>query len=200
VEKWHERGYIPHFDGGPIPQMVTFRLIDSFPSGCLQKWRLEFSMMERIQAEAERRRRIEEYLDKGQGEAWLSQPRIGDLVVQTIRHFDGQRCHLYAWCVMPNHVHVLLRPNSGQNLSEILHTWKSFSSKKANALLGRSGPFWQREYFDRFIRHEGHFLAAIDYIESNPVKAGLIGGPAEWPFSSAFVRKMRHSLNLPGSR
>jgi putative DNA methylase len=188
MKEWYARGYVPHFDGGAIPQLVTFRLIDAFPAVRLREWQIELSKMPPIQAESERRRRIEEYLDKGCGSAWLSQPDLGSLVSRAIACFDGDRYLLHAWCVMPNHVHVLFTPKPDRSLSEIVQAWKSYTASKANILLARRGSFWQREYFDRFIRDERHFRASVEYIENNPVKAGLALDAITWPFSSASLR------------
>jgi REP element-mobilizing transposase RayT len=74
-------------------------------------------------------------------------------------HFDGQRYRLLAWVVMPNHVHVLIETMTGHTLAAVLHSWKSYTAKEANRLLGRTGDFWQPEYFDRFIRDDRHFLS-----------------------------------------
>jgi hypothetical protein len=71
------------------------------------------------------------------------------------------------------------------SLSQILHSWKSFTAKKANTLLRRQGVFWQEEYFDRLIRDQKHFETAIFYIENNPLIAGLCQSPADWYYSSA---------------
>ena len=94
---------------------------------------------------------------------------------------------------MPNHVHVLFTPLHDKSLSAILHSWKSFTAKQANRILGTTGAFWQEEYFDRLIRDEGHFLATIGYIDENPVKAGLCKGPQDWPFGSARNREMERA-------
>ncbi len=56
-------------------------------------------------------------------------------------------------------------------------------------MLGRSERFWQKEYFDRFIRNARHFAKVVAYIENNPVKARLCEKPEDWPFSSAWFRK-----------
>lgn len=89
---------------------------------------------------------------------------------------------------MPNHVHVLIEKFEGVTLSGILHSWRSFTSHKANEILGRTGDFWMKDYFDRFIRDESHLNATIRYIENNPVKAGLANEPEDWPWSSACYR------------
>jgi REP element-mobilizing transposase RayT len=186
---WYARGYIPHFDAGPVPQIITFRLVDSFPMHCLERWAEELEAMSPAKAELERRCRIEEYLDKGAGSAWLAQPEVAEIMSNALSFFDGTNYRLHAWVVMPNHVHVLLTLGSGENLARILHSWKSFTALKANAMLGRSGPFWQREYFDRFVRSQEHFAAAVEYIECNPVKARLCVTPEQWRYSSASLTK-----------
>ena len=62
--------------------------------------------------------------------------------------------------------------------------WKSYTAKEANRLLGRTGQFWQEDYFDRVIRNEKHLHSAADYIHYNPVKAGLCQQTADWRWSS----------------
>ena len=88
-------------------------------------------------------------------------------------YFDGDRYDLHGWVVMPNHVHVLITPAARHRLADIMHCWKSYTSKRANRILGRSGAFWQDDYFDRFMRDEAHFLRTQDYIAENPIRAGL---------------------------
>lgn len=84
-----------------------------------------------------------------------------------------------------NHVHTLIEPLEGNPLARIVHSWKSYTAKEANRILGRAGRFWSPEYFDRYIRDERHLVNAISYIHHNPVKAGLAEQPEDWPFSSA---------------
>ena len=62
--------------------------------------------------------------------------------------------------------------------------WKSYSARRINAILGREGAFWQRDYFDRFVRDETHFKRVRAYIENNPVTAGLAKIAESWRFSS----------------
>ena len=78
--------------------------------------------------------------------------------------------------VMPNHVHVLVQPNEGRDLSSILHSWKSFTAGRANTLLKREGPFWRDEYFDHLIRSETQYRKFCDYIQENPRLARLPEG------------------------
>jgi putative DNA methylase len=182
---WHTRGYLPHFEAGEIPQSITFRLHDSLPQSLLDQWRDELNRIPENQRQTERRKRIDAALDAGYGECWLRDPRIGQLVENALLHFDGQRYQLHAWVLMPNHVHVLATPLHGYSLSSILHSWKSFTAKEANRHLERNGAFWLEEYFDRAIRDESHFNKVIEYIESNPVNAGLCERAEGWVFGSA---------------
>ncbi len=118
--------------------------------------------------------------------------RVALLVQDTLKRFDGERYRLIAWCVMPNHVHVLLEQKQGYSLSSIVHSWKSFTAHEANKLLKRSDRFRTPDYFDRFIRDEKHFAAVVEYIRRNPVKAGLVDAPEEWPWSSnAYVEVVK---------
>ena len=127
-------------------------------------------------------------LDRGLGECWLKDPRVARLVVTALRYFDKKRYNLDAWCVMPNHVHVVVRPIAPSDsalylLGSIVHSWKSYTAKQANKILRRSGEFWQREYYDHLIRDEEEFWHFIEYTLENPVKAGLCRRWEEWPWS-----------------
>jgi REP element-mobilizing transposase RayT len=75
------------------------------------------------------------------------------------------------------------------SLARIYHSLKSYTSKKANAILGRSGKFWQIESYDHWIRDEIEFWRVMEYIENNPVKVGLYEKPEDWHWSSAYRRK-----------
>ena len=90
---------------------------------------------------------------------------------------------------MPNHVHVVIEPDPLHGLGAIVQSWKSFTAKKANAILGRTGAFWRKDYFDRFMRNEEHYARTVDDVENNPVTAGLCQAPEAWPWSSAATRK-----------
>ena len=186
---WHSRGYIPHFEGGSVPQGITFRLHDSLPVEKLAEWATELDVLPSQEAEKQRWQRIDSYLDRGSGSAWLGRVEIAEIVEQTLNRFDGEKYRLHAWVVMPNHVHLVLTPNLPHSVSEIVHSLKSYTVKQANIRLGRKGKFWQEDYFDRYIRNQRHFENVILYIEHNPVKAGLCANPESWPFSSAARRK-----------
>ena len=86
---------------------------------------------------------------------------------------------------MPNHLHVVIETIEGFALAEVVRSWKSFTGRQANAQLNRVGPFWHKDYFDRYMRDEDHLNRTISYVENNPVKAGLATSPEDWLWSSA---------------
>gem|GEM_PF-2377851 len=111
------------------------------------------------------------------------------MVAQALRYHDGERYTLYAFVVMPNHVHALVKPHEGFTLSQILHTWKSFTAHEAQKIAQAAGlsipkgeAFWQRESYDHLVRDEADFARIFEYILQNPVKAGLCAKPEDWPY------------------
>ena len=179
--------YLPHWtrEGGICA--VTFRLVDSLPASVVLAWReeresivLSAAQQGRLLSPAEVERldrlnsdRVEAYLDTGVGACWLKSPEIAAVVAGALAYFDGERYELHEWCVMPNHVHAVFRPLAGHSLDGILHSWKSYTAKEANRLLGRKGDFWQSEYYDHLIRDEADYARVIDYVRCNPGEAKL---------------------------
>ena len=190
IEAWHSRGYLPHLDQSNLIQCITFRLNDAVPERVIGNWKKELGCSKKMSAshprQIELRKRIDKYEDAGYGACWLLNNNIAAMVQETLLYFDAERYRIIAWCIMPNHVHIIAEILDGYSLSEIIHSWKSYSSHEANKILRRSGTFWFREYFDRYIRDEIHLVTTIDYIENNPVKAGLVAAREKWPWSSAW--------------
>ncbi|MBI4774955.1 MAG: transposase [Deltaproteobacteria bacterium] len=186
---WHSRGYVPHFDCFGVMQSITFRLADSLPQEKLRRLEKELADRPETERDAVRRRTIEAWLDAGMGCCALGRPQLAALMQETLLKFDGDRYRLLAWCVMPNHVHVLIEPSA--RLSKVVQSWKSFTGRWAlahNAELGLGVPgkgLWMRDYWDRYIRDEQHMNAVAAYIHSNPVAARLCRSAEEWPWSSA---------------
>lgn len=187
---WHSRGYVPHYDGDRI-QFITYRLADSLPKQKLEELEIALATMSDKEKEAERRQRIQAWLDAGMGCCALKHPAVARVVEETFRRFDGERYELRAWCIMPNHCHVMIKPF--EPLARIVQSWKAYTGRwalahNAGLMLGVSGKaFWMREYWDRFIRDENHYHHARDYIHNNQVKAGLCRVAEEWLWSSAYT-------------
>ena len=186
---WHSRGYLPHFDGGELAQFITFRLHDSLPRDVVIRWKEELKLQPSEAAQSLMRKRVEVYLDQCHGECYLRNHDVAQTVQHALLFHDQVKYRLSAWVIMPNHVHLLCTPLVGATLAGIMHSIKSFTSSEANKMLGRKGRFWQKEYFDRYIRNARQFVKTLTYIENNPVKANLCDKPEDWPFSSAACRK-----------
>lgn len=206
----HTRGYLPHVKREGARYFVTYRLADSLPTAVLLKYQSERAeRIHRLRAEPEAGklsgralptqdmlgeiqreyfRKLEAYLDKGAGGCWLKQPEIADRVAGAFRFFEGARYRLDAWVVMPNHVHVVLWPMPNWTLSTIVQSWKRFTAREANRILGRTGEaFWQPEAFDHWIRNDEEHARCCRYVANNPVKARLCSAPADWKWSSAWT-------------
>ncbi len=177
VPGWRTRGYLPRHDGPCMVQHIIFRLADALPKSLVERLRQAPAGEQLAKADAA--------LDRGIGSRALADPRIASIVEGSVRHFDGERYQLIAWCVMPTHVHVLAETKSGWSTSTLAQAWKSFSAKRANEVLGRAGRFWAPEYFDRTMRDEGEVTITREYIENNPVVAGLCDSAPDWRWSSA---------------
>lgn len=186
--------YLPHWTREGAIYAVTFRLGDSLPRAVLEAWLAErrhilrtAEQMARPLSEHEEQRlrelhseRIEAYLDAGHGDCWLRESAVAAMVADALRYFEGQRYRLHAGCIMPNHVHAIVEPLPGYALPELMHSWKSFTAKAANRLLGRTGDFWQQEYYDHLIRDEEDYAHAMRYLLENPAVAGLRDWPWVW--------------------
>ncbi len=148
--------------------------------------------------------RLDAVLDKAEtGPRWLGQTEVAALVEDAILRRYAELYRLWAYVVMVNHLHLLLRPkplippqedpmNSFVPLKMITKSIKGYTARDANRILKRTGQhFWQQESFDHWPRDEGEFFRIIAYIENNPVKAGLVQHPEEWKWSSAAERKRR---------
>ena len=203
-KEWHSRGYLPHLDRPDTVQSITFRLADAVPTDVLAGWRTELKLSDQEDADdprsAELRKRIERYADQGHGACWLRDERIAAIVQNALLRFDGERYRLLAWVVMPNHVHALIETLPEFPLSDVVQSWKSFTAKKANRVLKRTGRFWMEDYFDRYVRDEIHLSATASYIERNPVSAGLVRHAHEWKWSSFRAGASCREVRISGLR
>ncbi len=187
--KIRERGRLPHWEKEDGIYFVTYRLADSLPKDVLESIKLEreaaskalenlsreLSVIEEKKLDALFSEKIEEYLDNGYGSCILKDREIAELTANSLKYFDGQRYDILAWCVMPNHVHAVLRPKNRHKLEDIVHSWKSFTAHEINKVTDSEGEVWQREYYDHLIRDQEGLERIISYVLNNPVKANLAG-------------------------
>ena len=189
-QEWYSRGYLPHRDAPHLIQSVTYRLSDSLPQEKLKLLSDELARLPKDRIEIERRKRIEAWLDAGLGCCALAHAEVAQFVQKSFLHFHGERYHLHAWCVMPNHVHVLVEPL--MDIAVLVQGWKSFTARwilsqnlRLDLHIPKSNQLWMREYWDRYIRDAEHYQKVLDYINQNPVRAGLCRTPEAWSWSSA---------------
>jgi REP element-mobilizing transposase RayT len=192
---------VPHLSQDGITYFATFRLSDSVPQGMLreftqqkQEWLAKqpdkpWPMETEKEYHQKFSQRFERWLDQGYGECLLKDTGNARIVADGLKHFEGERSLLHAWVIMPNHVHILFSTLGEHTLSALMQSWKGFSAKQINARLHKTGPVWQKSYYDRMIRDWDHFSNCARYIRQNPTRARL--KQSDWMHGeSDLVRRM----------
>jgi len=210
------RRRLPHWQPPGAVLFLTWRLRGSLPSEAIarlieKREQLQGEPVRPEETEKERDIRhakilfqlMDEMLDRVHcGPKWLEDERVARIVTDALFYYDGHRYDLYGFAVMGNHVHLILRPrlmNSNSSGAQEVCYWpvwkitgelKGYTAREANRLLGRvNQPFWQEESYDHWIRNAEEFRRILDYIEFNPVRAGLVRAPEDWRWSSAWERR-----------
>jgi len=211
MKEMFRRRHLPHWDMPGATYFVTACLADSIPAqGLLNLRNFEKQLLaSRPKDHSLDWRELvwkkvfierEKLLDHDPAVRHLERPELAKIVADALRHFNGERYELIAWVIMPSHFHWLFRPLESWAATlppersarqAIMHSIKSFTAHHCNAILGRSGCFWQQESFDHCVRDDAELERIFDYIEHNPVKAGLCNRREEWPYSSAYGRLVR---------
>ena len=181
-------GSLPHWRQEGTTYFVTFRLADALPTEVLRQWEMERADWSRrhpqpYSAEAVREynerfpKRLQRWLDAGQGSCLLGREEAAEVVARALRHFDGNRYQLDEHIVASNHVHALVTPSEDHGLTRILHSWKSYTAHRLLELLEgehrdlkRSFPdhqIWQRETFDHIVRSRASLEKFRSYIRAH---------------------------------
>lgn len=207
---------MPHIQPGGATFFVTFRLAGSLPKEVVLQLKEEQSKNERLlknmKDEEKRKKKIndhrklyfgkfDEILDKAtSGPCWLKDERILKVVADAIRLHDKKEYDWLAYCIMPNHVHLVFtvrhdfissmraearatNTTSRYIMTDILRLIKGATAKEANKILNRTGAFWQHESYDRVVRDEKELNRIIWYTINNPVRAGLVKNAEDWKWS-----------------
>jgi REP element-mobilizing transposase RayT len=172
-------GNLPHWRQDNVTYFVTFRLADSIPQATLdlwvrerEDWLIRHPEPRTLQSRREYYRlfveRFQKWLDAGYGECVLGQPAVREIVAKALRYFETTRYILREWVIMPNHVHAIVTPLVGYKLSDIFHSWKSYTANQINRLLKRTDKLWQKEPFDHIIRDPDSLERIERYIHDNP--------------------------------
>jgi len=194
------RRHLPHWQPAGAVFFVTFRLADSIPISVIK-------LLQKVRAQEETRlnnnymdelpiqdfleeewyfRKLDTELDnQNTGPHWLNKPEIASIIVDALNYRHMRFFDLYAFCIMPNHVHVVFEPlkmdgRDYYKLNQIMQSLKRFTARQANIVLGREGTFWQEESYDHVIRDVDELKRIMYYVITNPQKAGLVKNWDDW--------------------
>ena len=181
------RRNLPHWEQPGCTYFTSWRLADSIAreqreilreerSEWLKHHPKPWSINEYNQYHRYFTERIEQWLDSGHGSCVLKEPPLGQEVSDSLHHFDQERYVLDEYVIMPNHVHVLVKPGPGHDLGDLLQSWRSYTALQINRKLGQSGQLWMDEPFDHAVRSWEQLCYFRSYIKNNPMKAGLHEG------------------------
>ena len=178
--KYYYKRRLPHFNSPDLIQFVTFRLGDSIPKKALVELQRNRQLLENNQV-----RILEKYDSLGIGQCYLRYHDVACYLLNCIL-MGREYFHLFAFVIMPNHVHLLLQTkHSEKSIGYLVGTWKRMSAKYINNLFVTDGPIWMREFYDHFLREDDSMSSFVDYIENNPVTASLVTEKCLWEYSSA---------------
>ena len=155
-----KHSHLSHIDIKGFYQFITFRTHDSIDN-FLRKLSVEEKLNNEKQSE------INDYLDISKNGAYLN----SDIVKILSDFFINKNNILYeliAFCIMPNHIHLLIKPF--QKIPLTMQIIKGTTSKIINEKIGKKGKFWAGDYYDKAIRDEKHFQVVYNYIKNNPLK------------------------------
>ena len=209
---YYERN-LPHYQPPNASYLVNIRLAGSLPPKALQRIRTKYEtyktsiagrrLTKKLIGEY-RERQFQYFLDvdhlldaAAQSPHWLQRPDVANIIVEALHYKDGTAYELLAYCIMPNHVHIVL--NLGAStcgdtihldetvtpfpVTRLMASVKKCSARLANKLLGRKGPFWQHESYDHVIRNSDELERILWYVLNNPVAAGIASSWTEWKWT-----------------
>ena len=194
--------HLPHWRQDGCAYFVTHHLCDSLPASILRLWSevrgnwldlhpLPWSDAEAVEYHERFTEEMERHLDAGRGSCVLRNAECARVVADTLLHGDGSEYDLGTFVVMPNHVHAMVVPRPGVDLSVLAKAWKSVSTRRINRVMGRRGSLWAEEGHDHIVRNAADLERIDAYIRRNPEKAGLRegmflldGSIADWRFAA----------------
>jgi len=194
---------LPHYQPGNGIFAITFRLAFSLPKGIIDTLKEEKEDFERnilklkgkklqdYKNEFERMyfETFDTFLDKySKSPMWLASDIIAEKVTESLHFLDKRMYELFAYCIMPNHIHLMIKPliksnNMHYSLANIMYSLKRFTANECNKLFERKGQVWHHESYDHLIRNEKDYECQLHYLLNNPVKAKLIDKSENWKYS-----------------
>ena len=198
------RRSLPHLFIPGYPLFVTVRLNKSIPRQELNDLHTFFLnqkkaiqkesniSIKKLEAELQRQffKKYDSLLHQNcMGPHWLINDSIAEVVSESLHWGNGDRYHLISFTIMPNHVHIVLKPivrekekmeKRGKKgevtymLADIMESFKKYTARKANEILKRSGRFWQHESYDHLLRNKTELKRAIRYTLHDAVRAKYV--------------------------
>jgi putative transposase len=192
--------HLPHKQLTDCVLFITWRLAFTLPESVLQKIAMnksnylnsikDFTPQEKKNAGEDYKNSQFEYFDDwidkfNGGKHNISLEPYLSIITDTIKHDESKKYTVSAYCIMPNHAHLIIKPlykseNIYYAISEITEFLKSISAHKLNKALSLKGQLWQHESYDRVIRDEDEYKKTVEYVLMNPVKAGLVDKWEAW--------------------
>jgi putative transposase len=191
--------HLPHYQPPDAKLFITFRLAGSIPQAVIEQLEQEAErIVETISSDGDRSSAInvqekrmfgrwDKYLDLANHRpTWVARPEIAKIVADAIQYRDGLEYDLHAYCIMPNHVHMIFQPlcieGKPKPLARIMQSLKRYTAREANKILKRHGSFWQAESYDHVIRDADEYERILHYVCQNPVKVWLVRHTGDWPW------------------
>ena len=191
---------LPHMFDVDKPVFITYRLKFTIPESIMaeltqrkQEWLDTLANLQEIERSEHLKTKDIRYFawfDDMIGQSretpqFLHREDITSIIAKAFYYHDEKRYKLMAYCIMPNHVHVLIQPiaqDHGEifSVQHIIYTWKRFTANAINRLMGRKGSLWLKESYDRMVRDDNELHKVVSYILENPVKAKLVEDWREW--------------------
>jgi len=197
---------LPHIQPVDAVFFISYRLAFSLPVAFyrkLQTYRQEFEnklkLQEKLMSESKSKmcnnfnkkifnltdKFIANYIGSPQ---WLKNHQVANVIVENLFKWDDIRYELLCYCIMPNHVHILIKPLLKEerepfSLARIMQAHKGYTASQSNKILKRRGQFWQYESYDHYVRDYEELLRIVRYILYNPVKAGFVNDHEKWQYN-----------------
>jgi REP element-mobilizing transposase RayT len=196
---FHSRN-LPHIHAGNTPIFITYRLNFTLPQKVMEQykqlteeWSQELECLSQEEKDIklkEKGHRFFDWFDRIIARSpdvprLLHKDGIRQIIEESFKRFDGLRYTLLGYCIMPNHVHVLIYPLVQDDgnifpIPHIVYTWKKYTAAAINKVLGKKGSLWQKESYDSLVRDENGLVQVLEYIVNNPVKAQLVEDWQDW--------------------
>ena len=183
--------HLPSWEAAGAIYHIALHLADSVPQTQLDVWRAErerltvraredqrpLSAEESGELKAAYEKHVERYLAAGYGECLLRNAEAAQALASVLDRFDGEQYVLHEWCIMPNHVHIIVGGFPPEiQMRNVLATWKRVSGHAINRMIGRSGEVWHKDGYTRIIRDRAEYGHQMSYVWNNPELAGLAKG------------------------